>query len=324
MAAVPPHATATPAVPARPAEDKEVTVVSHSNLFYWWPVWAVGFLLGILTYLDGHYLAVVPSGVSGYTSPADDKSYSVVVPKGTRLLHDVKAPKEKDKDGNEKGADKLYVGDGTSQEDVVGRDVLILPSKEHVSNTEPRNFERLHIARSPKYGVIFSTILLLVIVITNVPLRGLWSVVVIILVVLFTIILALLDWWDIILEKLNLLDIRVNAGGYFFISGILFGIWLVSLLIFDRQIYMIFSPGQLKVCTQIGGGERVFDSTGMKLEKQRSDLFRHWILGLGSGDLIVRTSGAGMEHLELDNVLFIGKKTQQIERLMKTKSVEAK
>ncbi len=318
MAAVPPHPTAPPAVPQRPPEDKEVTVVSHSNLFYWWPVWAVGFLMGILTWFDGHghYLVVVPKDEVGYQSSEDDKSYPIVVPKGSELVRSADATTSTvSEKTNEKKTETNTVKD---------RDVIILPENYRVPKSAPVEFNRLHISRSPRYGVVFATVLLLVIVITNVPLRGLWSVVVIVTIILMSIIFALAGWWDTILAVLVWLDIRINAGGYFFISGSLFAIWLISLLIFDRQIYMIFSPGQLKVCTQIGGGERVFDATGMKLEKQRSDLFRHWVLGLGSGDLIVRTSGAGQEHLELDNVLFIGKKTQQIERLMKTKAVDAK
>jgi hypothetical protein len=317
MAAVPPTAPAPPP-PVRPHEDREVTVVSHSNLFYWWPVWAVGFLMGILTWFDGHghFLVVVPQNTVGYQSSQDDKSYPVAVPKGSDLLHNAEASTTTTTEAN--GAKKV------EKNDFKDRDIIILPENYRVPKEAPTDFNRLHIARSPRYGVVWATFLLVVIVITNVPLRGLWSVVVIVTVILMSIIFALAGWWDIILTTLGWLDIRINAGGYFFVSGVLFAIWLISLLIFDRQIYMIFSPGQLKVCTQIGGGERVFDASGMKLEKQRSDLFRHWVLGLGSGDLIVRTSGAGMEHLELDNVLFIGRKTEQIERLMKTKAVEAK
>jgi len=42
--------TATPQAPAatvRP-DQMEIKIVSHSNLFYWWPVWAVGFIMGLL------------------------------------------------------------------------------------------------------------------------------------------------------------------------------------------------------------------------------------------------------------------------------------
>ena len=44
------------------ARPREVRVVAHSMLFYWWPVWAVGLLMAGLTWLDGHRLAVVPAG----------------------------------------------------------------------------------------------------------------------------------------------------------------------------------------------------------------------------------------------------------------------
>ena len=70
----------------------------------------------------------------------------------------------------------------------------------------------------------------------------------------------------------------MNAGGYLFVSSLLFVIWLVTMLFFDHRIYMIFTPGQFKVRTEIGGGEQVYDAVGMTLQKQRSDLFRHWIL----------------------------------------------
>src|SRR5258708_4443833 len=40
----------------------EVTLYSHSPIFYWWPVWLVGYLMASLTYLDGGRLAVVPPG----------------------------------------------------------------------------------------------------------------------------------------------------------------------------------------------------------------------------------------------------------------------
>lgn len=54
----------------------------------------------------------------------------------------------------------------------------------------------------------------------------------------------------------------------------------------------------------------------MGLEKQRDDLFRHWLLGLGSGDLQIRTSGATRELIEVPNVLFIGAKAKAMQRLI--------
>ncbi len=53
----------------------------------------------------------------------------------------------------------------------------------------------------------------------------------------------------------------------------------------------------------------------------KCDLFRHWILGLGSGDLVVKTTGAQMHEFDLHNVLFIGKKVKQIEDMLKKRVV---
>ncbi len=58
---------------------REIVVISHSPIFYWWPVWFVGFLMAALTYLDGHRMAIVPAGtaaerartVGGHDEPRD-------------------------------------------------------------------------------------------------------------------------------------------------------------------------------------------------------------------------------------------------------------
>src|SRR5947207_5428597 len=41
---------------------QEIKIVSHSTLLYWWPVWAFGFVLALLTWMDGHYMVLVPKG----------------------------------------------------------------------------------------------------------------------------------------------------------------------------------------------------------------------------------------------------------------------
>src|SRR4051812_49459191 len=46
------------------AADASIKVVSHSMLFYWWPVWLLGFILGGLTWAERNRLAVVPEGTT--------------------------------------------------------------------------------------------------------------------------------------------------------------------------------------------------------------------------------------------------------------------
>ena len=59
----------------------------------------------------------------------------------------------------------------------------------------------------------------------------------------------------------------------------------------------------------------------MPIEKHRDDLFRHWVLGLGSGDLTVRTAGATPHQFTLSNVLFIGSKRLQVEEMQREKQI---
>ena len=84
----------------------------------------------------------------------------------------------------------------------------------------------------------------------------------------------------------------INFAGYLVISLFLFAVWAFNLFLFDRQTYLIFTPGQVRARVAVGGAETVYDTTGMTVQKQRSDLFRHWILGFGSGDLVVRPARA--------------------------------
>src|SRR5262249_13863254 len=149
---------------------------------------------------------------------------------------------------------------------------------------------------------------LIVIFITNVPLRGMWSLLVIMAIIMLSIIFALAGWWDRILETIKLLDIRINMGGYLFISLGLLALWMFAFFFFDKQVYIIFTPGAMKVCLEIGGGEKQYDTLGMAIEKERSDLFRHYILGLGSGDLVIRTTGADRHEFRLTNVLRVSHK----------------
>jgi hypothetical protein len=272
--------------PAKPGagERNEVMVVSHSNLFYWWPVWAIAFLMALLTLIDGYYMVTVPAGTEPRTdirlTDKGEAREGWVLPKDDHLVRTVK-------------------GDSSSLPQGIG----------------------VHMSRNKNYGVIFCMALILVIVITNVPLRGMWSLVVIITIILLSVIFALAGWWETIFEKLGRLDIRINMGAYMFIGVALFAVWFFTLMFFDKQVYIIFTPGQFKVCTEIGGGEKVYDTIGLTLERQKADLFRHYILGLGSGDLVVKTTGAQAHHFDLPNVLFINKKVQMIEDLLQKKKV---
>lgn len=261
-----------PTTPPAPAQPLEVRIISHSQLFYWWPVWACGFLMAIISWGWGERVAFVPSG--------------------TEARH------------------------GATIEGVDGpRDVLIAPAGQSLptdsTGAEP---SRMHMTISNSLGVVWATVLCFVILVTNVPLRGLWSILILTVIVFTSILFALLGVWDPILRALSGIDIHISAFGYFAISLILLVLWLVVLLVYDRQIYLVFARGQLRVRMAIGAGESVFDTRGIVVEKQRDDVFRHWILGFGSGDLTVRTSGTNPRYFEVPNVFRVAKKLALISK----------
>jgi len=272
-----PNPAAAVTIPSRPPElPNSIRIVSHCTLFYWWPVWAVGFIMALITFTSNQRAVLVDKDAHLYTD--------------TTVI--------------------------TKEADFKNRTAWVMehpPKKLHD--------EKIRISPSKNLGVVYSIILLLVIAITNIPLRGLWSVIVLVLIVSLSIIFALLDWWEVILQWLFVLDIRINFEGYLLVSSVLFALWLVVFFFFDNQIYMVFTPGQLRVRQAIGDAETAYDTVGMTIQKQRSDLFRHWILGIGSGDLIVNTTGAQSHHFEMPNVLFLGSKVNQIEMMLSSKQV---
>jgi hypothetical protein len=282
-------ASPSPSPGARPPAEqpeREIKIVQHSQLFYWWPVWAVGFLMAIISFFGGHRMVTLPH--DAVVRQESDSKYTMEVPG--------KPPKD------------------------IPPDAL---QKKEVKLREANSPFHLHMSPSQFPGVIWAITLLLVIVITNVPLRGMWSVVVIVTVILFSVIFYLAGIWTYVVDFFDFLDIRINAGGYVFISSVLFVIWFITVFFFDKQVYMIFTPGMLKVREEIGGGETAYDTRGMVVQHLRDDLFRHWILGLGSGDLVVRTSGAHSHEFRLSNVLFVGRKLQIIEEMQRDVPVVA-
>jgi hypothetical protein len=267
--------------PSPKAPPKEIVIISHSPIFYWWPVWFVGFLMAAWTYLEGHLMVVVPPGtvaevartVSGHDEPRD----VLVLPPGQKLP-----------------ADRA---------------------------TEAALQPRLRMASSNNPGMIFAVTLCLVIVISNIHLRGLWSVVVIMAIALGSILLAALGLWDVILGALGMIDIHINALGYVSISLFLLAIWALTYLLYDRRTSTVFSRGQVRVREAIGGRETKYDILGMRVEKHADDLFRHWLLGFGSGDLTVRTSGTDAQKLEIPNVLRVNRKLELIRRMLQEREV---
>ncbi|OYW77746.1 MAG: hypothetical protein B7Z37_02330 [Verrucomicrobia bacterium 12-59-8] len=165
-------------------------------------------------------------------------------------------------------------------------------------------------------GVIYFLTLFLIIMITNFSVRGLASGMVIMGGALLTVILAYVGWWDEVFQWFENLTIHLTMGAYFWFSTLMFITWVLTVFGFDRLSYWEVRPGQLTHKMLFGSGSNSYNAQGMGLEKHRDDIFRHWLLGCGSGDLKIRTSGATREEIDLMNVLFIGSKVVAMQRLI--------
>ena len=223
-------------------QQPELLLFSHSNLFYWWPIWVTGYIFALLSYLQGEIVTI--------------------------------------------GGNQYYMH----------------PSK--------------------NLGVIFTLVFTMVILLTNVSLRGLVSILVIVTALFFAVLFAWLDWWDDIIGLLPYLAIHMNLGFYLIFSSAIFIIWALAFFVFDRTKYWRIRPGQMTAERFIGGGEKSYDTRGMVFEKHLEDLFKHHILGLGSGDLRITTSGARSEEIYIPNVMFVDRKVAAIQKLIAIKPSE--
>jgi len=224
---------------ARRHETQPVIIYSHSNFFYWWPVWVCGYVMAFLS----------------------------------------------------------RFGTGAVQVEQLGR--------------QPEWFNT-----SKDLGVIFTLVLFLVMLITNVLVRGKSSIVVILSVVLAVVLVLYFGWWDRLADLFDQLSIHMNMGFYVCFSTLVFVVWFLLTFVHDRLSYWRVTPGQITHDYIIGGSARSYDTRGMVFEKYRNDLFRHWILGLGSGDINISTMGAKRESFSVPNVLFVDAKVAAIQRLI--------
>jgi hypothetical protein len=232
--------------PSNPPQQK-LKLHSRSSLFYWWPVWVVGFILTVVTWLG-----------------------AVSVPLAT---------------------------EGTPPNEV--RTV------------------RLHPSATP--GIVFVAVLFLVLILTNVAVRGVWSVVVLVTIAFLILLMSYLDLWEAIFRVLPEMRIYANPGFYLVVSTLVLGVWLWTVLVSDRLNYWQVTPGQVTHQHVVGGGEKSYDTDGMVVEQLQDDLFRHWILGFGSGDIRISTTGARREEFTLRNIPFVNRKVEQLQRLIAMK-----
>ena len=221
------------------AEVLQVIVYAHSALFYWWPLWVVGYVMALLTWL--HH-------------------------------------------------DRVLIG------------------------AKPEWFQP---SRNP--GVIYTLLLLLLILVTNTKIKGMKAALMLATMAFFALLFAHLNWWETILDWIGDQSISMSLGFYLFSSSLLFVAWLISVFLIDHLSFWRFRPGQITHEYLGGIVDKSYDTDNMTLLKRQDDIFRHWVIGLGSGDLSMQTMGGRGVEMNVPNVLFLIGKISRIQRLIATK-----
>ena len=175
------------------------------------------------------------------------------------------------------------------------------------------------VSSSTNLGVIFALVILLAILITTTKMRGVTSLVVLLVIGFLVLLFAFLDWWPGILAWFGNQTVFMDLGFYLFFSTGLLLLWLLTVFVFDRLSFWRVRPGQVTHEYVLGAVENSYETDNMVFTKRQNDLFRHWILGLGSGDLEMQTMGGRGVVVTVSNVLFLNWKVSKIQSLIATK-----
>ena len=227
-----------------PDDLPDLRIYSHSPLFYWWPMWVLGFLFAGLTAVQGESVAM----------------------------------------GNE------------------GRAFLVHPSK--------------------YLGLIYTATFLLLLLTTTATVRGLASIVVMLVIVLTGVLLAWLQLFDDLVEVIPYLGMHMTLGFFLVTATGVFVMWALAFFVFDRMAFWRIRPGQMTFERWVGDAEKSYDTRGLLFEKKSEDYFKQLLLGLGMGDLSITTSGARKEEIDIPNVIFVDSKVKAIQRLIAIKPDE--
>lgn len=188
-------------------------------------------------------------------------------------------------------------------------------------STAPADTTEGYVSQSNNPGLIFITIIMLLIIFTNAKLRGVYSMLTIATVAFLVVLLAWLGWWDAIWSFVPQLSAKANAGFYLVFANVLLFIWLLTFFVFDRLTYWTIYPGQIVEERLVGGASNSHDTDRLVFEKMDRDVFRHLVLGLGAGD--VRMSAPGKDPIYIPNVLMLESKIQKAQDLIAIKPDQA-
>jgi hypothetical protein len=238
QAVTPPSEGPAPIPPS--GDDEVVRFYSHSQIFYYWPLWLTSLVFAAITKFSG----------------------------------------------------KTFVIEGTS-----GKKLAVT------------------MVDSPGLGLAYLIILCCVILFTSVNIRGVWAALVAAVLIIMGLFLSLFGLWKPILAAIGGINFFLNLHFYLWSGVVLFALWAVVFFLYDRRHYIEFRPTQFTIVEEVGEGEKNYDTIGLVFDKKRDNFFQHWLLGFGSGDMKITTSGGHRNEIYFPNVMMISSRIDQLHEI---------
>lgn len=226
-------------IPGEGGDDELIRFYSHSQIFYYWPLWLTSLIFAGITYFTG-------------------KEY--VLQQGKKAI-------------------------------------------------------TVKMVTSPGLGLAYLIILMCVILFTSVNIRGVWAAFVAAVLVIVGLVFSLLGIWKPILNAIGGINFFLNLHFYLWSGVVLFALWTIVFFLYDRRHYIEFRPTQFTIVEEVGEGEKNYDTIGLVFDKKRDNFFQHWLLGFGSGDLKITTSGGHRNEIYFPNVMMISSRIDQLHEL---------
>jgi hypothetical protein len=180
---------------------------------------------------------------------------------------------------------------------------------------------------SPWLGISFISLVLFVVVFTNVRARGVYSFVLLLVAGGLVWGATYVPGIDRAMGWASLLRVHLNLAFYLTFSVLLMLIWLFVIVFIDHFTWWRFSPGQVIEEHRVGQATgHAYNTEGMVVRRLPDDFFRHRILGLGlvglgTGDFMVKPPYE--DAFEIHNVWKANAKQRNMERMIATRITEA-
>jgi hypothetical protein len=173
---------------------------------------------------------------------------------------------------------------------------------------------------SPWLGLSFIGVVLFVVVFTNVRARGVYSFVLVLLAAAMVWGINKIPGIDTAVGWVSLLRVFSNLAFYLTFSTLLMLIWFFVTFFVDHFTWWRFSPGQVIEEHRVGQATgHAYNTEGMIIRRLPDDLFRHRLMGFGTGDFVVRPASG--ETFEIHNVWRANRKQRLLEKMIATRSV---